>query len=49
MPRSNRLDVVIMAAGRGTRMKSTNPKALQVLGGKPMLLRIMDTVSTLQP
>ena len=43
------LNIVIMAAGRGTRMKSARPKALQVLGGQPMLLRLLDTVSTLNP
>lgn len=44
-----RLNIVIMAAGRGTRMKSSKPKALQVLGGQPMLLRLLDTVESLQP
>lgn len=44
-----RLDVVIMAAGRGTRMKSSKPKALQMLGGQPMLLRLLDTVAALKP
>jgi bifunctional UDP-N-acetylglucosamine pyrophosphorylase/glucosamine-1-phosphate N-acetyltransferase len=32
------LDVVILAAGQGTRMKSRLPKVLHPLGGRPMVL-----------
>ncbi|MFT4993899.1 MAG: bifunctional UDP-N-acetylglucosamine pyrophosphorylase/glucosamine-1-phosphate N-acetyltransferase [Paraglaciecola sp.] len=39
--------VVILAAGKGTRMKSTLPKVLHPIGGKPMVQRIIDTVNQL--
>lgn len=42
------LDVVIMAAGKGTRMKSTLPKVLHRLGGKPLLQHVIDTAAQLQ-
>ena len=32
-----KLDVVILAAGQGTRMKSRLPKVLHTVGGKPLL------------
>ena len=41
------LDVVIMAAGKGTRMKSTLPKVLHRLGGKPLLQHVIDTAAQL--
>jgi bifunctional UDP-N-acetylglucosamine pyrophosphorylase / glucosamine-1-phosphate N-acetyltransferase len=41
------LDVVIMAAGKGTRMKSTLPKVLHSLGGKPLLQHVIDTAAQL--
>ncbi len=41
------LDVVVMAAGKGTRMKSRLPKVLHRLAGRPMLRHVLDTVATL--
>ena len=35
------IDVVIMAAGKGTRMKSKLPKVLHRLGGRALLLHVM--------
>ncbi|AKJ27264.1 bifunctional UDP-N-acetylglucosamine diphosphorylase/glucosamine-1-phosphate N-acetyltransferase GlmU [Caldimonas brevitalea] len=41
------LDVVIMAAGKGTRMKSSRPKVLHTLAGRPLLQHVLQTVATL--
>ena len=35
------LAVVIMAAGKGTRLKSRRPKVLHEIGGKPLLSHVM--------
>lgn len=42
------IDVVIMAAGRGTRMKSRLPKVLHPLAGRPLLRHVLDTAQALQ-
>lgn len=42
------LDIVIMAAGRGTRMKSRVPKVLQRLAGRPLLWHVLDQAARLQ-
>lgn len=39
--------VVILAAGKGTRMKSSLPKVLHKVGGVPMVQRIINTVKSL--
>ncbi|MDJ0616514.1 MAG: bifunctional UDP-N-acetylglucosamine diphosphorylase/glucosamine-1-phosphate N-acetyltransferase GlmU [Calothrix sp. MO_192.B10] len=41
--------VAILAAGRGTRMKSNMPKVLHTLGGKSLLERVIDSVKPLSP
>lgn len=41
------LDIVIMAAGKGTRMKSALPKVLHRLAGRPLLLHVLDTCAAL--
>lgn len=40
---------VILAAGKGTRMKSDTHKVLHPLAGRPMLLHLIDSVATLAP
>ncbi len=40
-------DVVIMAAGKGTRMKSTLPKVLHRLGGRALLGHVVDCAAQL--
>ena len=39
--------VVVLAAGKGTRMKSALPKVLHKVGGVPMVQRIINTVKSL--
>jgi bifunctional UDP-N-acetylglucosamine pyrophosphorylase/glucosamine-1-phosphate N-acetyltransferase len=41
------LNIVIMAAGKGTRMKSTLPKVLHKLAGKSLLRHVLDTTAGL--
>lgn len=43
------LDIVIMAAGKGTRMKSKLPKVLHKLAGRALLRHVIDTASQLAP
>ena len=42
------VDVVVMAAGKGTRMKSSMPKVLHRLGGRALLQHVIDTAGQLQ-
>lgn len=41
------LSVVILAAGKGTRMKSSTPKVLHKLANKPLLEHVYDTARSL--
>jgi bifunctional UDP-N-acetylglucosamine pyrophosphorylase / glucosamine-1-phosphate N-acetyltransferase len=43
------IDIVIMAAGKGTRMKSKLPKVLHKLAGRALLHHVLDTAGQLQP
>jgi bifunctional UDP-N-acetylglucosamine pyrophosphorylase/glucosamine-1-phosphate N-acetyltransferase len=42
------LHVVILAAGKGTRMRSARPKVLHPLAGRPLISHVLRTVSTLE-
>lgn len=43
------LDIVILAAGKGTRMRSQMPKVLHALAGKPMVQHVLDSAAGLNP
>lgn len=43
------LEVVILAAGKGTRMRSALPKVLHAVAGKPLLAHVIDTAQALKP
>ncbi len=43
------LEVIILAAGQGTRMRSPLPKVLHPVAGRPMLARVVDTARRLHP
>lgn len=43
------LEVIILAAGLGTRMRSSRPKVLHKLAGKSLIKHVVDTVSKLRP
>lgn len=46
---SNPIAAVILAAGKGTRMKSDLHKVLHPIAGRPMLLHLMASVDALRP
>ena len=41
-------DIIILAAGKGTRMKSTLPKVLHRLAGKSLLQHVIDSANNVQ-
>ena len=43
------LEVIILAAGKGTRMHSDLPKVLHPLAGKPMLVHVVEQAQRLEP
>jgi bifunctional UDP-N-acetylglucosamine pyrophosphorylase / glucosamine-1-phosphate N-acetyltransferase len=45
----NPLNIVILAAGKGTRMHSNKPKVLHEIGGKPILAHVIDCAKALNP
>ena len=46
---SENLACVVLAAGKGTRMKSQRPKVLHEVAGRPMLAQVLETLSGLAP
>lgn len=46
---STELHIVILAAGKGSRMHSSLPKVLHHIAGKPLLGHVLDAATTLSP
>ena len=47
--RAPRIAVAIMAAGKGTRLKSKHPKVLHEVGGKPLLTHVIKAATQVVP
>ncbi|HOY69545.1 MAG TPA: bifunctional UDP-N-acetylglucosamine diphosphorylase/glucosamine-1-phosphate N-acetyltransferase GlmU [Methylotenera sp.] len=45
----SKLNIVILAAGKGTRMQSDLPKVLHEIGSKPILEHVIDCAKSLNP
>jgi len=43
------LSIIILAAGQGTRMKSSRPKVVHGLAGRPLLQHVVDSTKLLAP
>ena len=43
------LEIIVLAAGQGTRMRSALPKVLHTIAGRPMLAHVLDTARSLSP
>src|SRR5229473_1549934 len=48
-PQRPRIAIAIMAAGKGTRLKSKHPKVLHEVGGKPILAHVIATAQKVVP
>jgi bifunctional UDP-N-acetylglucosamine pyrophosphorylase/glucosamine-1-phosphate N-acetyltransferase len=46
---NQKLNIVILAAGKGTRMHSNKPKVLHAIGGQPILGHVIKAAQTLSP
>lgn len=46
---NQKLNIVILAAGKGTRMHSNKPKVLNAIGGQPILGHVIKAAQALQP
>ncbi len=48
-PRVPRIGIAILAAGKGTRLKSKHPKVLHEVGGKPLLAHVIAAATKVVP
>src|SRR6185437_14695953 len=48
-PRAPRTAIAILAAGKGTRLKSKHPKVLHEVGGKPLLAHVIAAATQVVP
>src|ERR1700675_4452704 len=48
-PQPPRIAIAVMAAGKGTRLKSKHPKVLHEVGGKPILAHVIASAQKVVP
>src|SRR6266481_2769262 len=48
-PRLPKIAIAILAAGKGTRLKSKHPKVLHEVGGKPLLAHVIAAATKVVP